>query len=199
MYCSMVNFQFRKASALSSSITGLCRSRKTFGKVSKFSGLLSPVCQVADGHAQRLKHQITYKAYVPPCYQDHDHKNMTLKRPMSPHLTVYAPTLVAMTSIGQRITGTLLAAYALLLSGATLFLPNGIETYVSIIQSLDLSKTTIFILKLLVGLPFGFHYFNGIRYCMFNLGKWLSLKDVYATAYLTFVLTGVIVIFFAFL
>ncbi|KPJ06594.1 hypothetical protein RR48_14333 [Papilio machaon] len=30
---------------------------------------------------------------------------MDLNRPMSPHLTIYAPTLPAMTSIAQRITG----------------------------------------------------------------------------------------------
>lgn len=40
---------------------------------------------------------------------DHDHKNMALKRPMSPHLDIYGPTLPAMTSIAQRATGKLIA------------------------------------------------------------------------------------------
>lgn len=49
--------------------------------------------------------QIVYKDYVKPAYEDHDHKNMRLKRPMSPHVLDYAPTLPSMTSIAERITG----------------------------------------------------------------------------------------------
>lgn len=65
-------------------------------------GLLDMVCHKGGGGGG---HQIKYMPYVPLCDQDHDHKNMSLKRPMSPHLTVYAPTLPAMTSIAQRATG----------------------------------------------------------------------------------------------
>ncbi|CAH2217677.1 jg23959, partial [Pararge aegeria aegeria] len=54
----------------------------------------------------KAKHQIEYKSYQPLVYTCHDAKNMKLNRPMSPHLTIYAPTLPAMTSIVQRATGS---------------------------------------------------------------------------------------------
>ncbi|XP_030040308.2 succinate dehydrogenase cytochrome b560 subunit, mitochondrial [Manduca sexta] len=147
----------------------------------------------------RHKHQLSFKPYVPPCYTDHDQKNMTLKRPMSPHLTIYAPTLPAMTSILQRITGSILTFYALLLSGGTLFLSNGVETYVTIIQSLDLSRMSLFVIKILLGAPFCFHYCNGMRYCMWTLGKMLAMKDVYDTSYKSMVAAAVLSILFALL
>lgn len=57
------------------------------------------------GDSQGSGSKIIFKTYVPPPKKTHDEKNMSLNRPMSPHLTIYAPTLPAMTSIVQRITG----------------------------------------------------------------------------------------------
>lgn len=159
---------------------------------------LAGVCGAAGGGGGK-GHQITYKPYVAPCYKDHDHKNMGLKRPMSPHLTVYGPTVPSMTSIAQRITGTILTSYAILISGGTLFLSNGIDTYVSMIQSLDLSRPLLFILKVLLGAPFAYHYFCGIRFCAWNAGKWLDMKTVYSTARQSFILTAAVALFFALL
>ncbi|XP_059059918.1 succinate dehydrogenase cytochrome b560 subunit, mitochondrial-like [Achroia grisella] len=147
----------------------------------------------------RYKHQVTYKPYVKPYYTDHDYKNMSLKRPMSPHLTIYAPTLPAMTSITQRITGAVTSLYALLVAGGTLFLSNGVESYVSAIQSLDLSSPSIFLIKLIMGAPFAYHYLCGIRFCAWNAGKWLAMKDVYATAQKCIILATIVTIFFAIL
>ncbi|XP_064076511.1 succinate dehydrogenase cytochrome b560 subunit, mitochondrial-like [Vanessa tameamea] len=140
---------------------------------------------------------IVFQSYVPPPIKSHDDKNMCLNRPMSPHLTIYAPTLPAMTSIVQRITGIIITFYALLLSGGSLFLSNGVETYVSMIQSLDLNRLSIFIIKIIVGAPFVYHYFNGIRFCMWNAGRWLAMKDVYETARKSFIATVVVTLIFA--
>ncbi|KPI92016.1 Succinate dehydrogenase cytochrome b560 subunit, mitochondrial [Papilio xuthus] len=143
------------------------------------------------------KHTVTYKPYTPPQYKPHDKKNMDLNRPMSPHLTIYAPTLPAMTSIAQRITGVIVLSYAILVAFGSLFLPNGIDSYVSMIQSLDMGTFTIILLKMLLGAPFVYHYFNGIRYCAWNAGKWLELKDVYETARKSFILTAVFTVLFS--
>lgn len=86
-----------------------------------------------------------------------------------------------------------------MLSGGSLFLSNGVETYVSMIQSLDLSRPLIFIIKLTFGAPFVYHYFNGIRFCMWNAGRWLAMKDVYETARKSFTATAVVTVLFAFL
>ncbi|XP_063362705.1 succinate dehydrogenase cytochrome b560 subunit, mitochondrial-like [Cydia amplana] len=138
-----------------------------------------------------------YKPYKAPCREDHDHKNMRLKRPMSPHLTIYAPTLPAMTSIAQRITGTILTFYTIMLSGGALFLSNGIDSIVSIIQSLNLNSFLIFILKIMIGLPFGYHYFCGIRFCLFNIGKILDKSSVYKTGYQAIIAGGILAVLFA--
>ncbi|XP_075990587.1 succinate dehydrogenase cytochrome b556 subunit-like [Anticarsia gemmatalis] len=127
-------------------------------------------------------HQITYTDYKKPCYEQHDYKNMKLKRPMSPHLTVYAPNIASMTSIGERISGVVVASYAVLLAFGALFLSNGVETYVSIIQSLNLGFFSTFILKLILGFPWSFHYCNGIRWTAFNSLRWLELPQVRASA-----------------
>ncbi|XP_072930315.1 succinate dehydrogenase cytochrome b556 subunit-like [Epargyreus clarus] len=143
-------------------------------------------------------HQITFKPYEPPCLpKQHDYKNMALNRPMSPHLTIYAPTITATTSIFQRITGIILVFYAVMLSGGSLFLSNGIETYVSMIQSLDMNRISILLIKLIMGAPFAFHYFNGIRFCMWNAARWMAMKDVYDTARKCFILTAVMTVLFA--
>ncbi|KPJ10277.1 Succinate dehydrogenase cytochrome b560 subunit, mitochondrial [Papilio machaon] len=143
------------------------------------------------------KHTVTYKPYTPPQYKPHDKKNMDLNRPMSPHLTIYAPTLPAMTSIAQRITGVIVLSYAILVAFGSLFLPNGIDSYVSMIQSLDMGTFTIILLKMILGAPFAYHYFNGIRYCAWNAGKWLAMKDVYETARKSFILTAVFTVLFS--
>ncbi|XP_045509854.1 succinate dehydrogenase cytochrome b560 subunit, mitochondrial-like [Colias croceus] len=145
----------------------------------------------------KSKHQISYTPYKAPPFQQHDLKNMTLNRPMSPHLTIYAPTNPAMTSIVERITGTIVTFYALMFACGSLFLSNGIETYVSMIQSLDLSRPLIFLIKLSLGAPFAFHYLNGIRFCLWNAGKLLSIKEVYDSANKVFIATAVLSVLFA--
>ncbi|XP_041987161.1 succinate dehydrogenase cytochrome b560 subunit, mitochondrial-like [Aricia agestis] len=152
------------------------------------SGLLAPVqfsvikryeCNTPS------RHGVTYEQYKKPPPMSHDEKNMCLNRPMSPHVTIYAPTLPAMTSIVQRATGIMLYGYALLLAGGALFLPNGIETYVSMIQSLDLSENCILAARMLIAAPFMYHYFIGLRFIMWNAGKLLSMKQIYATAWVS--------------
>ncbi|XP_063534668.1 succinate dehydrogenase cytochrome b560 subunit, mitochondrial-like [Cydia strobilella] len=138
-----------------------------------------------------------YKPYQAPCHDDHDHKNMRLNRPMSPHLTIYAPTLPAMTSISQRITGAIVSFYTIILSGGALFLSNGIDSIVSMIQSLNLNSFFIFILKIFVGLPFAYHYFCGIRFCLFNMGKFMDKASVYKSAHQAIIAGGVLAVLFA--
>lgn len=95
-------------------------------------------------------------------------------------------------------TGVILTFYAVLLSGGTLFLSNGIETYVSMIQSLDLSTTSIMLLKLCMGSPFPFHYFNAIRFIGWNAGKFYTLKEAYVSARYAIIAACVLNVLFAF-
>ena len=46
-------------------------------------------------------------------YETHDEKNARLKRPMSPHLTIYKIDLQMVLSMSHRITGAALSVYAI--------------------------------------------------------------------------------------
>ncbi|XP_049886100.1 succinate dehydrogenase cytochrome b560 subunit, mitochondrial-like [Pectinophora gossypiella] len=119
----------------------------------------------------------------------HDAKNMKLKRPMSPHLTVYGPTLPAMTSILQRITGTMVTMYALGMASVALFVPKGVTGLVEYIQSWDFPSVLIIGVKTIIASSFAFHYLFGIRFTGFNLGKFLEMKTAYSTAYVCIALS----------
>lgn len=41
----------------------------------------------------------------PPKVESHDERNMRMRRPQSPHLTIYAPQLTSMLSISHRFSG----------------------------------------------------------------------------------------------
>nr|XP_053624875.1 succinate dehydrogenase cytochrome b560 subunit, mitochondrial-like [Plodia interpunctella] len=159
-------------------------------------GSSSPPGKSAGGAS---KNQIVYKAYKPPPYRPHDYKNMHLKRPMSPHLFIYAPTLPAMTSIGQRATGVVATFYAIVLSTGALFLSNGVDSIVSAIQSLEMGRFSVFIIKLILGAPFAFHYFNGVRFVAFNMGKFFMKKEVYGSAHKAIIASVVLTIVFSIL
>lgn len=49
--------------------------------------------------------KISFKKFEAPKDEHHDIRNARLKRPMSPHLTIYAPQLTSMLSITHRAAG----------------------------------------------------------------------------------------------
>lgn len=53
--------------------------------------------------------------------ETHEQKNARLKRPMSPHLSIYKMQLTSGLSLTHRATGIILATYALALSIGNLF------------------------------------------------------------------------------
>ncbi|KAF9800676.1 hypothetical protein SFRURICE_015330 [Spodoptera frugiperda] len=162
------------------------------------SGLLRMSPGLLNFVSYRYKgHEIKFTPYVKPPPIDLDHKNMAVNRPMSPHLTVYAPTVPSMTSIAQRATGCVLTFYALSLAIGALFLSNGVETYVSMIQSLKLGYMTTVAIKLVLGFPFAYHYFNAMRYIIWNMARMLDMKSVYQTASQAAIAAVVLAVVFA--
>ncbi|KAI5644828.1 succinate dehydrogenase/Fumarate reductase transmembrane subunit domain-containing protein [Phthorimaea operculella] len=146
-------------------------------------------CKPPDASGSKSKLSVKYVPFIKKTYKDHDHKNMTLGRPLSPHLTIQGPTLPAMTSILERITGIQLAAMALIFAGSSLLTNRGIEPVIHFIQCLNLPEWFIVLWKITIAFAFTFHFFNGFRFVMFNLGKWLDYKQAKQTAYLAIVLS----------
>ncbi|KAL4707606.1 hypothetical protein ACJJTC_001651 [Scirpophaga incertulas] len=127
--------------------------------------------------------KITYKKFESTKEEHYDIRNENLKRPMSPHLTIYSPQLTSMLSITHRTAGLILSGYVSALGIGALVLPNDISHYITMIEGLNLSPATLFLLKAVIAAPLGYHFANGIRHLYWDTAKGLTLKEVYATGY----------------
>ncbi|CAL7933360.1 unnamed protein product [Xylocopa violacea] len=123
--------------------------------------------------------------------ESHDEKNMRLKRPMSPHLTIYQIQLTSFLSITHRTTGMILSSYAMLLGLGTLLIPGGIPCLIEMITNLNLSAPILFMGKTLIALPATYHTFNGLRHLAWDLGMFLTIKEVYSTGYAVSILSTI--------
>ncbi|KAL2726651.1 hypothetical protein V1478_006929 [Vespula squamosa] len=123
--------------------------------------------------------------------ETHDEKNMRLKRPMSPHLTIYQVQLTALLSISHRTTGIILSSYAMFLGLGTLFVPGGIPCVLEILSELNLPAPVLFAGKTLLAFPATFHIFNGFRHLAWDLGMFLTIKQVYSTGYAVVALAAI--------
>ncbi|KAI5449009.1 cytochrome b subunit of succinate dehydrogenase, Sdh3p [Naganishia albida] len=108
-----------------------------------------------------------------------------LKRPNSPHLTIYQPQLTWYLSGLNRITGSALSGLLYVSAMAYLLHPvfPAIDSahVISFVHDLPVWLKTSG--KFIISLPFFFHSFNGIRHLLWDTGKALSLKGVYSTGY----------------
>ncbi|XP_075975203.1 succinate dehydrogenase cytochrome b560 subunit, mitochondrial-like [Anticarsia gemmatalis] len=134
-------------------------------------------------YAQAATPKIVIKKFEEPKVEHHDIRNERLKRPLSPHLTIYAFPLPAMMSITHRATGIMLSGYFSALGIGALVLPHDISHYISIIESMNLSPATLFLAKVVLAAPFGYHFANGVRHLYWDTAKGLAMKEIYTTSY----------------
>lgn len=118
-----------------------------------------------------------------PTDETFDAKNLRLNRPQSPHLTIYKPQLTSMLSITHRGTGIALTGYAAIFGVAALVCPEGANSIVNAIEAMQLGTLGLASLKFTLAFPFAFHAVNGVRHLLWDLGKFLSVKEVYTTGY----------------
>jgi succinate dehydrogenase / fumarate reductase cytochrome b subunit len=100
-------------------------------------------------------------------------------RPTSPHLQVYKLPLPAYMSIFHRITGIGLAFGSILFFGWLFALSFGyVNEYNTLIQT-PIAQLFCF------GVLFSgcYHFFNGIRHLIWDLGFLLEMQHVYLTGY----------------
>ncbi|VEN53269.1 unnamed protein product [Callosobruchus maculatus] len=129
---------------------------------------------------------VTLKAQAaqPPKEEGHDERNMRLKRPQSPHLTIYAPQLTSMLSISHRFTGMALSAYVIALGIGAIVLPESIPDYIEKLECLEIGEVGISIIKFFLAFPLSYHFWNGIRHLLWDTGRFLTIKEVYITGYI---------------
>ncbi|CAL1715853.1 unnamed protein product [Somion occarium] len=114
-----------------------------------------------------------------------------LKRPSSPHFTIYQPQLTWISSIANRVTGAglsvLLYSYALayLVAPETFASANVVELVHSLPEAVKYTG------KVILAAPFAFHSWNGIRHLLWDTGYFLTLKGAYQAGYAVLGLTAV--------
>ncbi|CAG4974994.1 unnamed protein product [Parnassius apollo] len=141
--------------------------------------------------------KITFKKFEPPKPEHYDDKNARLKRPMSPHLTIYSPQLTSMLSITHRVAGMMLSGYISALGIGALVLPNDVSHYITMIEGLNMSPATLFLAKVIIAAPFGYHFANGLRHLYWDTAKGLTIKEVYTTGYVMLATAAAITLFLA--
>ncbi|CAB3360663.1 Hypothetical predicted protein [Cloeon dipterum] len=113
--------------------------------------------------------------------EDFFEKNERLKRPMSPHLTIYKPQITSMLSISHRITGIAVTGYVYAFSIGMMCLPASFPHYCAALATA--SPALLFSAKFLLAFPFAYHTCNGVRHLMWDLAKGLEISQVYKTGY----------------
>ena len=111
-------------------------------------------------------------------------------RPLSPHLTIYRWPMTMMMSIAHRITGIGLTLGALLIVWWLSAAASGPEYFADV----DGFLTSWLGLLLLVPslLAFWFHFFNGIRHLMWDVGYGLQMPEVARSGVAALVATAIL-------
>ncbi|KAH7907212.1 SDHC, cytochrome b subunit of succinate dehydrogenase [Hygrophoropsis aurantiaca] len=106
-----------------------------------------------------------------------------LKRPSSPHFTIYQPQITWIGSIVNRVTGGALSALLYGFSIAYLIAPGTFDSTHVVEFVAGLPDYVKYSGKTILALPFAFHSWNGLRHLSWDMGKFLSLKGAYGSAY----------------
>lgn len=114
------------------------------------------------------------------------------KRPMSPHLQIYKLPLTAQLSVLHRGTGAALSFGAILMVWVLAAAAGGEESYASMQGFL----TSWFGYLVLFGFTFAlyYHFCNGIRHLMWDIGKGLDLESSAKSAKMVIVGSAVLTV-----
>ncbi|KAH7097248.1 cytochrome b560 subunit of succinate dehydrogenase [Auriculariales sp. MPI-PUGE-AT-0066] len=109
-----------------------------------------------------------------------------LKRPSTPHFTIYQPQLTWVASIVNRGTGVALSVLLYGFSIAYVVAPYAGMPFDStaVVETVhQLPEWVKYAGKTLLAAPFAFHSFNGVRHLLWDTGRFLTLKGAYSTGY----------------
>ncbi|PPQ98023.1 hypothetical protein CVT26_003085 [Gymnopilus dilepis] len=121
-----------------------------------------------------------------------------LKRPSSPHFTIYQPQLTWIGSIANRVTGVGLSVLLYGFSIAYLVAPTTFSSQNVVEFVAGLPDAVKYTGKAILAAPFSFHAFNGIRHLSWDLVKFVSVKGAYVTGYIVLASTAVSTAFLTF-
>jgi len=123
-------------------------------------------------------------------------KNERMKRPMSPHITIYSFPMPAVMSITNRITG---AGWSFVIVGAgwgALMYPGDSASMLAMVKAMEIPLYVMVSGKFVLLWPFVYHTINSIRHLVWDFSKktGLYIDSIYSTGYiiwaLSFLVTG---------
>jgi len=123
-------------------------------------------------------------------------KNDRMKRPMSPHITIYSFPMPAVMSITNRITGV---AWSFVIAGAgwgALMYPGDSAAMLAMVKAMEIPLWLMVSGKFALLWPFVYHTINSIRHLVWDFSQktGLYLDSIYSTGYLiwalSFLVTG---------
>lgn len=106
---------------------------------------------------------------------------MKRARPLSPNIQIYRPQLTSVLSIGNRITGVALSAFAVVLVVWLTAAAAGPQVYSDF--HLFISSWFGRVLLLACTFSFFFHLCAGIRHLIWDAGYGLELRAIYASGW----------------
>lgn len=77
----------------------------------------------------------------------------------------------------------ILTGYTVLLGAAAVGLECPLEHYIEQLRCAEIGAGCIYSLKFLLAFPISYHFWNGIRHLLWDTGKFLTIREVYATGW----------------
>jgi succinate dehydrogenase / fumarate reductase cytochrome b subunit len=112
------------------------------------------------------------------------------QRPLSPHLQVYRPQITMVMSITHRATGVFLALGAFGLMAWLLASAGDNDAYRAFLECAGSPVGKIALLAFAVSLVY--HFLNGIRHLLWDVGWGFEIPQFYASGYVVLALTVIL-------
>lgn len=94
--------------------------------------------------------------------------------------------------------GLLLSTYAVILGIGSMILPHEFSYYVDWIRNFELNWYLLATLKSLMAFPFVYHFTNGIRHLVWDMGKLLEKRPIYRSGVIIMATTFAVSIYLGF-
>ncbi|KAL0945343.1 hypothetical protein HGRIS_000841 [Hohenbuehelia grisea] len=120
---------------------------------------------------------------LPPSAATEILNSQRVKRPSSPHFTIYQPQLTWLGSIANRATGGALSALLYGFSLAYLVAPGTFDSVHVVEFVAGLPDVVKYAGKTLLAAPFAFHSLNGLRHLAWDMTKFITVKGAYQSGY----------------
>ncbi|KER21753.1 succinate dehydrogenase, cytochrome b556 subunit [Opisthorchis viverrini] len=108
-------------------------------------------------------------------------RNITKKRPWSPHLQIYSPPAVMRFSFLHRATGIAMALVWAAVGCGAFFFTGQYDQMLEYVRNLQLGSTIITSCKFVLCYPLVYHYLNGMRHLAWDYAIGFPIKTCNTT------------------